>query len=297
MDDERFDDRHNNKELQKTMLAIIPTMPNKAKRVAEYLLTNMREAAFRSIGDVADELHVSKAQMVRVARMLGFNGYAELKDSLQSAILEQVNPVAMLAKSVDEQNEMPHMILQMERANLDETWAMLDSQKLTEFCELVVESTHTCCLGWGISSLVTEMLYMRLSVLGLPASLCKRGSLALTEQTRYLKKGHLLLICELPSYAIDVTDVAARAHEKGCKIVAIADSPVAPVCRFADLTFTVSAASPTFGSSTIGPIFLAHLLSSSLAIHMGEAAKIALQEQADFLHDERTFHPIFGLKY
>ncbi|HPK42928.1 MAG TPA: MurR/RpiR family transcriptional regulator, partial [Synergistales bacterium] len=43
-------------------------MPKKARRVVEYLLMNMREAAFRSIGDVADGLGVSKAQMVRVSR-------------------------------------------------------------------------------------------------------------------------------------------------------------------------------------------------------------------------------------
>ena len=287
----------NSAELQVLMIQKVPNMPNKAKRVAEYLLANMREAAFRSIGDVADELKVSKAQMVRVARMLGFAGYAELKDCLQNAILEQVNPVAMLAKSVDVRDEIPKTILQMEHANLDDTWSQLDTEKSIRFCELVSKADHSCCLGWGISSLVTELLYMRLSILGLPTSLCKRGSLALVEQTRYLKEGNVLLICELPSYAIDVTLAAEHAHQKGCKIITITDSAAAPICRFADLSFYISAASPTFGSSIIAPLFLAHLLTSNLAIHMGEASKQALQEQAEFLHDERTFHPVFGLKY
>ena len=35
----------------------------------------------------------------------------------------------------------------------------------------------------------------------------------------------------------------------------------------------------------------------TIAITMGDAAKQALQEQTEFLHDERTFHPVFGLKY
>lgn len=287
----------NSEELQILMIQKVPSMPNKAKRVAEYLLANMREAAFRSIGDVADELKVSKAQMVRVARMLGFGGYAELKDCLQNAILEQVNPVAMLAKSVDVQDEIPKTILQMEHANLNDTWSQLESEKTVRFCDLVSNADHSCCLGWGISSLVTELLYMRLSVLGLPTSLCKRGSLALVEQTRYLKEGNVLLICELPSYAIDVTLAAEHAHQKGCKIITITDSAAAPICRFADLSFYVSASSPTFGSSIIAPLFLAHILTSNLAITMGDAAKQALQEQTEFLHDERTFHPVFGLKY
>ena len=39
-------------QLQALMMGKIGDMPNKARRVAEYLLANMREAAFRSIGEV-----------------------------------------------------------------------------------------------------------------------------------------------------------------------------------------------------------------------------------------------------
>jgi hypothetical protein len=44
-------------------------------------------------------------------------------------------------------------------------------------------------------------------------------------------------------------------------------------------------------------MFLVHLLTSSLVVHMGESAREALEKQALYLHDERFFHPIFGLKY
>ena len=49
-------------QLQNLLMERAHTMPNKARRVAEYLLANMREASFRSIGDIAEELKVSKAQ-------------------------------------------------------------------------------------------------------------------------------------------------------------------------------------------------------------------------------------------
>jgi len=57
-------------ELEYLLRDKIPTLPKKARRVAEYLLSNMREVAFNSIGQVAEELQVSKAQLVRVARIL-----------------------------------------------------------------------------------------------------------------------------------------------------------------------------------------------------------------------------------
>ena len=85
--------------------------------------------------------------------------------------------------------------------------------------------------------------------------------------------------------------------KNGAKVVTITDSAAAPVCRNADLSFFVSANSPTFGSSIIGPLFLTHVLASALAITLESDAKRHLEEQAEFLHDERIFHPIFGLRY
>jgi len=284
-------------ELQKLMREKLENVPNKARRVIEYLLTNTREAAFRSIGEVADQLEVSKAQMVRVARLLGFTGYAELKDALQGAILEQVNPAAMLAKATVIQNDLPESIYRMEHANLDETWNQLRPDLMSRFCEIVREANSVYCLGWGISSLVADSCMMRLRVLGITSMLMQRSGLALLEQARAVRKGDVVIVCELPSYAVEVTETVERCAAQGATIVTITDSLAAPVCRNATLSLFTSAASPTFGSSVIGPLFLVHVLTSVLAVAMGNKAKIALEEQAAFLHDSRYFHPAFGLKY
>ncbi|MDR1580071.1 MAG: MurR/RpiR family transcriptional regulator [Synergistaceae bacterium] len=284
-------------DLQNIMLRKLPGLPNKARRVTAYLLSNMRQAAFKSIGEVADELQVSKAQLVRVARVLGFDGYSELKACLQKTILEQVNPAALLVKAVDMKDELPGKILRVEHANVEDTWTQTDMTKVEEFCRIVENSRLNAFVGWGISAIVMELAYMRFCVMGLPSVFMKRGSLSIAEQIRGVSEDSLIMVCEMPSYAVDVTEAIAEGHARGAKIVTITDSPAAPVCRYASLSFFVSAASPTFGSSIIGPVFLVHLLTSSLVVHMGESAREALEKQALYLHDERFFHPIFGLKY
>jgi DNA-binding MurR/RpiR family transcriptional regulator len=284
-------------QLQNLLMEKAHTMPNKARRVAEYLLANMREASFRSIGDIADELKVSKAQLVRVAQMLGFSGYAELKGCLQKAILEQINPAALLARAVSTSDKFPDTVFRAEHANLDDTMAQLSNDDIDKFCSLVKKANTVYCIGFGISSLVMELMQLRLVVLSRKASLLRRGSLSLWEQVRVVKPGDVVLVCELPSYAVEVTESVELAHKNGAKVITITDSAAAPVCRSADLSFFVSANSPTFGSSTIGPIFLVHVLSSALALALGNEAKKSFDEQAQFLHDERIFHPIFGLKY
>lgn len=284
-------------QLQNLLMERAHTMPNKARRVAEYLLAHMREASFRSIGDIANELKVSKAQLVRVAQMLGFSGYAELKGCLQKAILEQINPAALLARAVDSGEAFPDSVYQAEHANLDDTMAQLTGEDTAKFCGMIQNAANIYCVGWGISSSVMELLQLRLSVMGLKAQTVRRSSLSLWEQARSVREGDVVVVCELPGYAVEVTESVGIAKANGAKVITITDSAAAPVCRFAELSLFVSANSPTFGSSTIGPLFLTHVLTTALALALGEKAKKAFEEQAQFLHDERIFHPIFGLKY
>lgn len=287
----------NREELESLLRDKIPTLPKKARKVAEYLLSNMREVAFYSIGEVADKLNVSKAQLVRVARILGFQGYADLKTALQMAILEQIDPVTMLARAKERGEGLLPNILDTEHANIDNTWRMLDRENINEFVELVKKAKNIYCMGWGISSLVAETFYMRFRVMGLAGHLIKRGSLAILEQVRGIKEGDMVIVCELPSYVVEVTEAITKCAAQKATIVTITDTAAAPVCSVATLQFYASALSPTFGSSIIGPLFLAHILTSILSVELGEAAKHALEDQVQFLHDERIFHPVFGLRY
>ncbi|NLV82791.1 MAG: MurR/RpiR family transcriptional regulator [Synergistaceae bacterium] len=284
-------------ELKKLLMEKSRTMPNKARRVTEYLLSNMREASFKSIGDVADELEVSKAQLVRVAQMLGFSGYAELKGCLQNAVLEQINPAAFIAREVTNEDSISERIFRAEHANIDDTMSQLKDEDIDKFCKIMKKANNIYFMGWGISSLVVELFQLRLVVMGCKARLLQRGSLSLWEQVRSVKADDALVVGELPSYALEVTEAVEITKKRGAKIITITDSAAAPVCRFADLSFFVSAASPTFGSSIIGPLFLAHVLTSELAESLGYHAKTAFEEQEKFLRDERIFHPTFGLKY
>lgn len=284
-------------ELQNLLMEKAPAMPNKARRVAEYLLANMREASFHSIGEIAYELKVSKAQLVRVAQMLGFSGYAELKRCLQRAVLEQINPAALLAKVVNNEDSFPENIYLAERTNLDDSMAQLSKDQIKAFCTLLKGAKNVYCTGFGISSLVAELLHMHLTIVGIKSSMIRRCSLSLWEQVRPVKSGDVIVVCELPSYAVEVTESVETAKKNGAKVVTITDSPAAPVCRFADISFFVSANSPTFGSSIIGPVFLVHVLRTALSMAMGKSAEKAFHAQANFLQDARIFHPIFGLKY
>ena len=272
--------------------------PAKTRRVAEYILGNAPELALHSITETAEILNVSRAQLVRVARMLGFNGYADLKNSLQKRLLNQVIPSA--GDNVpDDSSDIALKLCRIEKSNLDETYRNFSDNHddIRKFCTSARNSDVIYCMGWGISSMPAEWLYTRFAELGLKSVLMRRGSLSLLEQARGIGENDMLIVCELPSYVIEVTEAASQIAERGTTVAAITDSPAAPICQHSDMHFYVSDNSPLFGSSLIGSMFAVHVLTSILAKDMGNEGKRALEEQRDGLSDERVYYPSFGLRY
>ena len=229
--------------------------------------------------------------------MLGFSGYAELKACLQKTILEQINPAALLARAVSSNDSFPDSIFKAEHANLDDTMAQLVPADIDKFCEMVKGANNNLLhrLGHLVARNGADADTPHRH--GMPrVPLPPRRPLALGAGARRPRGRHRdsLRAAEL---RVEVTESVEIAHRNGAKVITMTDSAAAPVCRFAELQINVSANSPTFGSSIIGPIFLTHVLTSSLAVSLGDEAKKSFDEQAQFLHDERIFHPIFGLKY
>jgi DNA-binding MurR/RpiR family transcriptional regulator len=297
-------------ELQEFIRKKMDVFPTKTRRVAEYLLTHSSKVAFLSISEVADRLSVSKAQLVRVARMLGFEGYSDLKNVLKQALLEQISPsaayfnggfggVAPTSFNIEEgrKSDIPENLRRLEQANIEETFNNLSPSSIVKFCEAVKSASALFCMGWGISALVAEWFYTRFTELGLRAVLVRRGSMSLTEQTRAMERGDMLIVCELPSYVIEVTEAVEKIYRKGSFVVTLTDSPAAPICRSSHLPFHVGDISPTFGSSLLGPMFAVHVLTSVLAFNLGEEGRQALAAQKEELGDERVYYPAYGLRY
>ncbi|MBQ7193175.1 MAG: MurR/RpiR family transcriptional regulator [Synergistaceae bacterium] len=289
MDIQRLEDRIRGK---------LDHFPAKTRRVAEYILGNSPEIAFHSISETAEKLSVSRAQLVRVAKMLGFDGYADLKNTFKKKVLDQVIPSS--TDMIQEINSDTALSLsRIEHANIDETYRNLSGhfEDVRKFCKAVRKSTSIYCMGWGISALPAEWLYTRFAELGLKSVLMRRGSLSLLEQARGINEDDMLIVSELPSYVIEVTEAAEQIAARGTEIVSITDSPAAPVCAHASMHFYVGDNSPLFGSSLIGSMFAVHVLTSVLAKDMGSKGRRALEEQKEALNDKRVYYPSFGLRY
>ncbi|MBQ6738301.1 MAG: MurR/RpiR family transcriptional regulator, partial [Synergistaceae bacterium] len=159
MDFQRLEDRIRGK---------LSLFPNKTRRVAEYILANSSEVAFHSISETASKLSVSRAQLVRVSRMLGFEGYADLKNTLKKNLMSQMLP-SSVNTIIENSSDLASELCRLEQSNINETYKnlVLNQDNIKNFCNAVKNADSIYCMGWGISSMPAEWLYTRFSELGL----------------------------------------------------------------------------------------------------------------------------------
>ncbi|MDQ0945332.1 tRNA G26 N,N-dimethylase Trm1 [Streptomyces sp. V1I1] len=62
------------------------------RRIAQYLVDHLTEAAFLSITELAERVGVSQPSVTRFASSLGFSGFPALREALQPIALQRGRP-------------------------------------------------------------------------------------------------------------------------------------------------------------------------------------------------------------
>ena len=82
-----------------------PRLSPGQRRIAQYLIEHITEAAFLSITDLAERVGVSQPSVTRFAAAVGFSGYPALRERLQSIALATLGSAPGIAAE-DRSNEL-----------------------------------------------------------------------------------------------------------------------------------------------------------------------------------------------
>ncbi len=100
------------------------------RKVAEHLLTHFQEAINLPITELAEQVGVSEATIVRMCKKLGFRGFQELKIKLA---LEIVQPIHILNEEILEEDDMETIakkIFEYNKQAMESTSHVLSSREL-----------------------------------------------------------------------------------------------------------------------------------------------------------------------
>src|SRR5215471_12322282 len=257
-------------------------MSEQLQVAARYLLEHPREVALLSMREQARQADIQPATMTRLAKHLGYAGYDDVRQVYADAMRGEgtgfAGRVGVQAKSQklkgdralasDMLSGVSAQVAALTRP------AMLDS--LVDAARRIDRSRRIYCLGLRSSHSAAWHLHYILSIAGKQSIMLDAiggiGADALGSST---ENDVLVAVSVLP-YTRQTVEITEYAHSCGVPVIAITDSPVAPLAQHAAVTLTVPTDSSSF-LHTMSPAFVvAEILGALVAGRSGEAASEAL---------------------
>jgi DNA-binding MurR/RpiR family transcriptional regulator len=246
----------------------LPTLTAKQRRLARYMLDNEIDLAFASAEDVGRQAGVDAATVVRFSRMLGYEGYADLRDVVRRSVPQFLTAVERVTQRMTAGNsdDILQAVFAEDIRNLEKTARMNSPDTLAQAVELLRAAPRVICIGHGISVFVADHLAHQLALVGVSvqrpsrsivdgaielASLTDRDAVVVVSVWRYLN--HTLLLGE-------------AAQDRGANVVALTDSKAAPIALHADITLTAATETPELGHSVAALITLTNVLVAGIAV-------------------------------
>lgn len=250
-------------------------------KLAAYLTDNWLDVALMPAREVAANVGVSEAVVIRFCQQLGYPGYPELQAELKQLVRAQMSKPNRAVKHLSRDNtEISTIIrrdLEREITNLEGTAAKISGTDVDRAAEILINARLIAVMGWRNSGAVINILGAHLNELFGNVKYANPFAAHPGEVLLGLGPSDVLLVLCCRRYSKQVVEAVNMASEIGVKIIAFTDSIASPVAPPADVTFVTRNSSHTFASSHVATVFLFYVLVSAVITKSPDLCKRNLE--------------------
>lgn len=214
----------------------------KYKKIADYLLRHPEDAALRTAADLANEIGVSEATVIRFSNVLSYAGYAEFQRDFQQMVRDELGTVRRLGRSLDRGSRTSalEIVVEEEVANLSALIRQVPSQEIRDVARLLVRAKHVWVVGLRGEACLAQYFAYQIRWMKPRVSLITRGGVDSMEGLSDVKGG-IIIAFSFPRYVRELIQIVDYARDSGVQeIVAITDGISSPLAERAGHRIYVS---------------------------------------------------------
>ena len=263
-----------------------PDMSPQFQIGARRLIDQPADVPVQSMRRIATEAGVQPATLVRLAQSFGYTGWEDMRQVFVRSLHQTPRRYAEQAQEVVRRRSARgtfgrHIHAQTVNLRLLEE---LNADALPEAIRVLQRARHVHIGGFRASHAPAHTLHYLYRLFRNSVSLLRGDAGLLEMELRALEPSDAIVIIGFAPYSQEGMRVAQAAQERGCRIIAICDSKVAPVARHAEVTLLFSTETPGFFPSSAAAMVLVELLASQLLGRAGRQAVEALGQAEEQLH-------------
>ena len=249
---------------------VIDRLPKQEKKAAAFALDNPQRFTASSIQEVAAAAGVCEATYIRLAKHIGFSGFAEFKRSVVADLASFSDPVSEVLLT-DTPAQVLEKVLLADSQRLVDSLKVINPEAFEQIASSILSANHIAVWATGASAPFGLYLNQRLMRLGYISTFLS-DSHEMEVQSKVLRKDTLILAISRTGWPGMLVEACAIAKLRGCKLCVITGQQGTELCRSADhvLLTATRAMKPEILTSGIAFISLLDALFVEIAIRQGK---------------------------
>jgi DNA-binding MurR/RpiR family transcriptional regulator len=254
------------------------------RRIMQYIIEHYEEAIFLTASQLAENVGVSEATVVRLAQALGFDGYPGMQRKFRQGLQDRLSTVTRLEHTVDHARETGDVVvkvLQEDIYNLSQTLRNLSLDIFERAVADLQSAKRVFVVGLRGAHAPALTLATYLRFLGKQAHLLAMGHGEMWDILQGLARSDLVVGISFPRYTQITVEVLQHAREKRARVGVITDSPLSPLARYAHWVLTAHCQLDSFIESFTAATSLINALLTAMSIQdPGKTLRILRQREA-----------------
>ncbi|MCR5809865.1 MAG: MurR/RpiR family transcriptional regulator [Lachnospiraceae bacterium] len=261
------------------------------EKIANYFLKNQERVGKLSSQEVAQEIGVSDASIIRFSRVIGFSGYAELKDHIYGMLVDNAFSGLSLSERMDQNagkygNESPEKrFVEIAHRNVDNVLKYNKIEDVEDLADRIVAAERRYIVGLrGCRGIALNC--SRILAFMLPSVNCiTDGECASISMLQDLTDKDVFVLFVFSRYYKVDLNYLEIARGRGAYIAIVTDETAGALSSYADRIFTIPTENMAFYHSTIGATLFSDLLLNIIEKRVDCRSRI--EERDEILKEQR----------
>jgi DNA-binding MurR/RpiR family transcriptional regulator len=259
-------------------------------KIASYVLQHPREVLSLTVAQLAEQVEVSQAAVVRFCRRIGARSYGDFKLRLSHDVFRTSEvpflPDVELKPGADPA-ELVKGILRSFQRSLAHLESLIDLPKLEQAVQLLKGARAVYAFGIGASALVAMDLHLKLLRLGFLCVFSADSDLQVTASCT-LKPTDVAFIISYSGETPTMLSVAANVKKQGAKVLTLTRDTDNSLRRMADVSLVVPVTEGVYRTgailSRITQLAVVDMIYSLLIVRDLDGARSSIERTMEAVH-------------
>ncbi|MFZ2218388.1 MAG: MurR/RpiR family transcriptional regulator [Rhodoferax sp.] len=258
------------------------SLSRQLKAIARHVEHHRSQLGIQSIQQVASLCDVQPSAVVRFAKHFGFTGFTALQKLFRDGLAQQISPSrnyqARIRQAIESgardlsSAEIAHALIGGGIAGMEELQRSLQEPAFEDSVKLLAEADSIWLMATRRSFAVSTYLAYALQHTDKRIHHITSSGSMQEGQLRGMRPEDVLIAVSFAPYAEETESIVRQAHERGACIIAITDSRLSPLARFATCSLLVQETS----------VFGFRALTNSMAVAQSLFMALAYRLELDY---------------